>query len=308
MIEGNFKNFSIALSDLEGDLLNGNKVELTPFGLKNHEKIGNYTILFGLPEAITQQQNIALESNHSVNLSSHFSKAKSSNKGSQLIIKSLEINIDELDVLLNPSAMSEYKTKPSNLIFCIYFDFDQKSFYIRASKTKYISSLNLSILLLKLSKPLILNKKELFALGDIVLEIESKGKILKIKKISAKKEDILEYEFSSDKEQLITIGRSKDCTICFKSNSISKCNLTITYKKTTIKELKLCNASNCTKLVRQFNESDLVESTIVRYWEIHDGKLDKPSTNGVWIFATHSYEVYEGLVIKIGKNKLTVSK
>lgn len=208
---------------------------------------------------------------------------------------------------MNPSALNEYKTKPKNPIFCIYFDFEQKSFYIRASKTKQINTLNLSILLIKLTKPLILNRKELVALGDIVVEIESKGKSLKIKKVSAKQEDMLEYEFNSDQEQQITIGRSKDCTICFKSNSLSKYNLTISYRKNTIKDMKACNASNCARLVRQFNESDLGENTVIRYWEITDGSYQKPSTNGVWIFATHSYELYEGVIIKVGKNKLTVN-
>lgn len=216
--------------------------------------------------------------------------------------------MDEMDVILNPNALIEFKTKINNPIFCVYFDFELKTFYIRASKKKHINYSNLSTLLLKLSKPLILVKKELIALGDIVIEIESKGKLLKIKKVAAKQEDVTEYEYNADHTQLITIGRSKDCTICFKSNSLSKFNLSICYRKSTIKDMQVCNASNCEKLMRHFTESDLRDSTVVRYWEIIDGKILKPSTNGVWIFSTHSYELYDGLVVKVGKNKLLITK
>lgn len=86
MMEGNFQNYSISLSDQEGELLSGNKVELTPFGLKNHEKIGSYTILFGLPETNLSQYHINIDSSQSINISSQYSKTKSIHKGKDALL------------------------------------------------------------------------------------------------------------------------------------------------------------------------------------------------------------------------------
>jgi hypothetical protein len=85
------------------------------------------------------------------------------------------------------------------------------------------------------------------------------------------------YLFDSNENDCVTIGRETKCTISFPNDkSFSKVHTTISY---------IPNKN---------------------YWLLKDGDNDKPSTNGTWIYASHSYEINDNTIFQFGNSNFII--
>lgn len=75
-----------------------------------------------------------------------------------------------------------------------------------------------------------------------------------------------------------------------------------------MKELLNSQSSNNKTIYSQLIDADVSEESVIRYWEIHDGNGIKPSTNGVWLFCSHTYRIYDGFTVRLGKSKFQINK
>jgi hypothetical protein len=94
--------------------------------------------------------------------------------------------------------------------------------------------------------------------------------------------EALKYVFDTNEYKFVTIGRDSNCSLSYPDDkSFSKIQATLNYDHD-----KKC-------------------------WKIRDGSINKPSTNGCWIYATHSYEIYDNFLFSVIGNaylKITICK
>lgn len=89
---------------------------------------------------------------------------------------------------------------------------------------------------------------------------------------------VVKYSFDMKANKQVTIGRDETCSISFpRDRSFSRVHTSFIYDIT----------SNC--------------------WKIKDGAYEKSSTNGTWIYATHSYEINDNMTIKIENSKFKIT-
>ncbi|OMJ83356.1 hypothetical protein SteCoe_15759 [Stentor coeruleus] len=122
---------------------------------------------------------------------------------------------------------------------------------------------------IRLSRPLALQNNYIISFGDshmiIVIEHNTSPKLI-LKFIDGPKVD-QKFKFMPN-ESPITIGRMSDCTIRFDDSSLSRYHCLITFNG---------------------------------WWYMQDGDGKKISTNGTWLFAEDFYEVYNGMLFKVGE-------
>ena len=83
--------------------------------------------------------------------------------------------------------------------------------------------------------------------------------------------------FNGKKNKIVTLGRSRDCDFSFpKDKSLSRFQTTFEYD-----EMK-------------------------KEWSIIDGKEQKSSTNGTWIFGTHSFIIENEMIVEILNSKIKI--
>ena len=162
----------------------------------------------------------------------------------------------ELNILNNENNFSY------PYIFTIYYKIEDKSYYIRAYSGKGSENKILFIKLRNKNK-YILNQKELISAGSIIFQITPINESeLEIINLTFRRNNKI---FDGNKQKLVTIGRHKECDFSFpKDKSFSRYQTCFEYDSNTKK------------------------------WSIIDGK-DKDSTNGTWIFGTHSFLIKNDL-------------
>ena len=164
-------------------------------------------------------------------------------------------------------------------IFAIYYKKEDKSYYIRAFSGKGSDN---KILFIKLKKKhkLKLNQKELISAGDTIFQITPvNDESLEIIHLSRKKvlDGIHKKIFNGKKNKIVTLGRSRECDFSFpKDKSLSRFQTTFEYD-----EMK-------------------------KEWSIIDGKEQKSSTNGTWIFGTHSFIIENEMIVEILNSKIKI--
>ena len=182
---------------------------------------------------------------------------------------------------LKPDFILNFKDKLSYpYIFMIYFERDSKSYYIKS----YISKDDKNkILYIKLNHEyyLPIKQKELIIAGNIVFQVtpinNNKLEIINLSKGNESSEPKQTFNASSKKE--VTIGRNKDCDFSFPGNkSFSRTQTTFEY-----------------------NEEN-------KEWEIIDGSKIKSSTNGTWVFCTHSFPIKNNMIIEIMNYRLQITE
>ena len=155
-------------------------------------------------------------------------------------------------------------------IFTIYFRKEEKSFYIKAFSGKGSDN---KVLFIKLNNKnkFILNQKELIFTGNVIFQVTPlKDNCLEIINLSKKNYNYNRYVVDGFNKKTITIGRNKDCDFSFpKDKSFSRFQTTI-----------------------EFDEE-------IRKWSIIDGYKDKYSTNGTWLFGTHSFKIKDEMIVEI---------
>ena len=164
-------------------------------------------------------------------------------------------------------------------IFAIYYKKEEKSYYIRAFSGKGSEN---KILFIKLKNDVkfILKQKELISIGDTIFQISPiENNFLEIIHLERKHNNNNKQIFEGKKGKKVTLGRSKDCDFAFpKDKSFSRLQTTFEF------------------------DDDKKE------WTIFDGKENKPSTNGTWIFGTHSFLIKEEMNLEILNSKIVIKE
>ena len=175
----------------------------------------------------------------------------------------------ELNILNNENNFSY------PYIFTIYYKIEDKSYYIRAYSGKGSENKILFIKLRNKNK-YILNQKELISAGSIIFQITPINESeLEIINLTFRRNNKI---FDGNKQKLVTIGRYKECDFSFpKDKSFSRYQTCFEYDSNTKK------------------------------WSIIDGK-DKDSTNGTWIFGTHSFLIKNEMIVEILNSKIKIKE
>ena len=164
-------------------------------------------------------------------------------------------------------------------IFAIYYQREFKNYSLRAFSGKESDN---RILYVKLNNnySLPLKQKEIFSAGNIVFQVtpieNNKIEVLNLSKKNEEEEQKKIFDPNEIKE--ISIGRDKKCDFSFpKDKSFSRIQTTFLF------------------------DDDKKE------WIIIDGSKTKSSTNGTWIFGTHSFEIKDQLMVEILNSKIIFS-
>ena len=183
-------------------------------------------------------------------------------------------NIFSSDYELNYSPFLSYP-----YIFTIYFKKEEKSFYIKAFSGKGSDN---KVLFIKLNNKnkYILNQKELILTGNVIFQVTPVNESsIEIVNLSKKRYNIIKNIYDGTKKSKITIGRHKDCDFPFpKDKSFSRCQTTF-----------------------EFDGG-------LKKWTIIDGKSDKLSTNGTWIFGTHSFLIKDEMIAEILNSQIKITE
>ena len=160
-------------------------------------------------------------------------------------------------------------------IFSIYYKIEDKSYYIRSYSGKGSDNKILFIKLRNKNK-YIIKQKEIISAGSIIFQINPiNSNELEIVNLTNKKNVKI---FDGNKQKLVTIGRHKECDFSFpKDKSFSRYQTCFEYDENT------------------------------KEWSIIDGK-DKDSTNGTWIFGTHSFLIKDEMIIEVLNSKIIIKE
>ena len=165
-------------------------------------------------------------------------------------------------------------------IFIIYFDKDTKSYFIRPYSSKNNDN---RILYVKLSNGynLPLKQKEIISAGNIIFQVSpienNNLEVVNLSKQNLSVSPKQTFDASSKKE--VTIGRNKECDFAFPNNkSFSRIQTTF-----------------------EFDEEN-------QEWIIIDGSRTKSSTNGTWVFCTHSFPIKNKMIVEILNNRVQINE
>lgn len=165
-------------------------------------------------------------------------------------------------------------------IFMIYFDKETKSYYIRPYSGKNNDN---RILYIKLGNgyKLPLKQKEIISAGNIFFQVtpvdNNHLEIVNLSRQSLSSQPKQTFDASSKKE--VTIGRNKDCDFPFPNNkSFSRIQTTFEYDEEN------------------------------QEWIIIDGSNVKSSTNGTWVFCTHSFVIKDKMIAEVMNNIIQISE
>ena len=157
-------------------------------------------------------------------------------------------------------------------IFAVYYLRESKNYCLRAYSG---SESDNRLLYVKLDNvfSLPLKQKEIISAGNVIFEItpieNNKIEVCNLSQIDSKK------IFDPNNIKEVTIGRDKKCTFSFpKDKSFSRCQTTFSFDD---------------------NKKE---------WIIIDGSKTKSSTNGTWVFGTHSFPIVDQLTIEILTSKI----
>lgn len=205
--------------------------------------------------------------------------------------KSRRISIEELNAKDNFISgndddlfIPDYELNYSNYlgypyIFSIYYKLEDKSYYLRAYCGKGSDN---KILFIKLSSEskYILKRKELISAGNIIFQVTPlDNNCLEIINLTNKKYSNYRRVFDGFSKKIITIGRHKDCDFFFpRDKSFSRYQTTF-----------------------EFDEN-------IKEWSVVDGKDNKGSTNGTWVFGIHSFLIQKEMVVEILNSKIKITE
>ena len=160
-------------------------------------------------------------------------------------------------------------------IFSIYYKIEDKNYYIRSYSGKGSDNKILFIKLRNKNK-YVIKQKEIISAGSIIFQITPiNDNEIEIINLTNKKYRKI---FDGNKQKLVTIGRHKECDFSFpKDKSFSRYQTCFEY------------------------DEDKKE------WNVIDGK-DKDSTNGTWIFGTHSFLIKDEMFIEVLNSKIKIKE
>ena len=189
-------------------------------------------------------------------------------------------NNEQNDKIINDFELNYTNSIPYPYIFAIYYKKEEKAYYIRAYSGKGSDN---KILFIKLTNDnkLALKQKELISAGSIIFQVNPIGNNnLEIINLSGKKRSPnYKQTFDGFNKKVVTIGRHKECDFFFpKDKSFSRYQTSF-----------------------EFDENN-------KEWYIIDGKDNKGSTNGTWIFGTHSFLIKKEMIVEILNSKIKIKE
>ena len=167
---------------------------------------------------------------------------------------------------------------PYPYIFLIYYENNQ--YYIRSY---YAKGKDNRIIFLKLTNnnSFPIKQKEIISAGNVIFLVTSlENDALEIVNLSRKEiSPIPKQVFDPTNKKEVTIGRNKECDFAFVNDkSFSRIQTRF-----------------------EFNEEK-------KMWIMYDGSKNKPSTNGTWIFGTHSIPLKGSMIFKILNYNLKITE
>ena len=175
------------------------------------------------------------------------------------------------DFILNCQEQIDYP-----YIFAIYYQKETQNYFIRSYSG---IDTDKKILYIKLNENynLPLKEKEILTAGNFIFQInlleDNKIEIINLSRIDFSEQNKQIFDPNTCKE--ISIGRDKNCIIRFPNDKSLSRNQTTFYYNDYKKE-----------------------------WVIYDGNKNKNSTNGTWVFGTHSFIVKNQMIVEILNSKL----
>ena len=209
-----------------------------------------------------------------------FGQKKCNNSNAEIPVEN-EVNNKNND---NDIFIPDFELNYSNYlgypyIFSIYYKMEEKSYFLRAYCGKGSDN---KILFIKLNheNKYILKRKELISAGNIIFQISPKdNNCLEIINLTSKKCINKRQIFDGINKKKVTIGRHKDCDFFFpKDKSFSRYQTTF-----------------------EFDEEK-------KEWSVIDGKDNKASTNGTWIFGIHSFLIKNEMFVEILNSKIRIKE
>ena len=246
---------TLIIEEIDGNLLNGKKIEINAGGMVDGRNKKDGFTIFG-------QKKVE----NSKNLNSEISVQK-------------EININNNDIFIPDYELnySNYLAYP--YIFTIYYKKEDKSYYLRAYCGKGSDN---KILFIKLNneKKYILKRKELISAGNIIFQITPlDNNCLEIINLTNQKYCNKRRVFDGLSKKTITIGRHKECDFFFaRDKSFSRYQTTL-----------------------EFDDNKYE-------WTVIDGKDNKGSTNGTWVFGIHSFLIENEMIVEILNSKIRIKE
>ena len=167
---------------------------------------------------------------------------------------------------------------PYPYIFLIYYENNQ--YYIRSY---YAKGKDNRIIFLKLTNnnSFPIKQKEIISAGNVIFLVTPlENDALEIVNLSRKEiSPIPKQVFDPTNKKEVTIGRNKECDFAFLNDkSFSRIQTRF-----------------------EFNEEK-------KMWIMYDGSKNKPSTNGTWIFGTHSIALKGSMIFKILNYNLKITE
>ena len=210
-------------------------------------------------------------------------KAKNSNKKisfeNEINNNQNQNNNNDNDIFIPDIEINFSKYLGYPYIFAIYYKREDKSYYIRAYCGKGSDN---RILFIKLNNEnkYILKQKELISAGNIIFQVNAfDNNCLEIINLTNKKYSNYRRVFDGFNKKIVTIGRHKDCDYFFaKDKSFSRYQTTF-----------------------DFDENK-------KEWSVIDGKDNKGSTNGTWIFGIHSFLIKNEMIVEILNSKIKIKE
>ena len=268
--ENEIRNSSkLILEELDGNLFRGQKIEIDAGGMVGGRGKKDGFTIFG-------QNNSKKEKNSVEN-----NKINNNNA----INNSEEVNLkkenEKNHIFKNDFELNYPETLSYPYVFVIYYKKEEKSYYIRAFSGKG-SDNKILFVRLKNENKLVLKRKELISVGDTIFQITPlANNHLEIIHLSKRKtlNNLNKQTFNGEKKKIITLGRSKDCDFSFpRDKSFSRFQTSF-----------------------EFNEEN-------KLWTIIDGKGNKSSTNGTWVFGTHSFLIKNEMIVEILNSKIKITE
>ena len=240
----------IIIEEIEGNLFNGEKIEINAGGMVGGRGKRDGFAIFG-------QKNEKNDEN--------LQKSNNNNSDEDIFKPDYELNYSE--------------HLPYPYIFTIYYKKNEKAYYIRAFSGKGSDN---KILFIKLNneKKYILKRKELISAGNIIFQITPlDNNCLEIINLTNQKYCNKRRVFDGLSKKTITIGRHKECDFFFaRDKSFSRYQPTL-----------------------EFDDNKYE-------WTVIDGKDNKGSTNGTWVFGIHSFLIENEMIVEILNSKIRIKE
>ena len=266
--ENEIKNSSkLILEEIDGNLFRGQKIEIDAGGMVGGRGKKDGFTIFGLNNS---KKGINSDENNKINNNNAINNEEEVNA---------KRDNEKNHIFKNDFELNYSETLSYPYVFVIYYKKEEKSYYIRAFSGKG-SDNKILFVRLKNENKLVLKQKELISAWDTFFQITPlANNDLEIIHLSKKKtlNNINKQTFNGAKKKIVTLGRSKDCDFPFpRDKSFSRFQTSF-----------------------EFNEEK-------KQWAIIDGKGNKSSTNGTWVFGTHSFLIKNEMIVEILNSKIKI--